>query len=484
MQNNVTAASDYAKILSYYIKTGVIVHDIDASDPIASYLYATLSDDFIKIRVLGNKVCSRIFYDSIMRFVTLVLDKVKFQRMRAQSEYKGMDDALAWTPERRENGWQALIQMVNTKHPDDFPGDFYIRQFGDGNSSNDRLWKQMVMDWRSAVESDIRRKTNEALKQNGYMADDLLRKNLVNIPKYLEKAKIGEDQFLQGWNMMGGLWNELSFEKALKVVKLQTEYPVIEEIANKMGRRLSADGKEKLGVGFGNNDLLTHSAKSDIEGITVGNHISDALPAELAMGADEDLDALFLRKLVSNRLQTFNCRSMPSKPARGITRKPARRKGPMVVCLDTSGSMAGTPIKIAQSCLLRLLEIAMETNRDCYLISFSVDIKTFNVVENRALLLNHFATFAGGGTESSKMIEETLRVLNSEEGFAGADVLWISDFNMPLGKPELIEAMRKQRINFDVQFIGLQIGIYEHSWEPLFQSFYRLEYKVPRRLGK
>lgn len=486
MQDDVYSktASDYAKILSYFLKTGVVVHDIEASDPIAEYLYATMNDDFVKVRVLGNVVCSRIFYDSMMRFVTLVIDKVKFQRMRAQAEYKGMSEALEWTLNRKKDGWMALIQMVSSKHPNDFPGDFYIRQFGDGNYGDERLWKQMVMDWRSAVENEIKRKQREVLDKNGYQVDDLLKKNLQQIPKYLERANISEEEFIQGWNIMGGLWNELVFEKALKVVKLQEEYPVIKEIARKMGRKLSSDGAEKISIGFGDNDLIPHASKSDIAGITIGNHISNALPTELALGADAELDTLFLRKVLSNRLQTFDCRSIPTKPTRGVVKKTARRKGPIIVCLDTSGSMNGKPLKIAQSLLLCLLETAIQEKRECYLISFAVDVKTFNAVENRALLLDHFGTFAGGGTNASRMIEETLRVLNTEAGFAGADVLWITDFNMPLPSQELQDKMLFAQHQDEVQFIGLQISIFEHEWQKLFQHFYQIEYTEPRRLGK
>ena len=46
-------------------------------------------------------------------------------------------------------------------------------------------------------------------------------------------------------------------------------------------------------------------------------------------------------------------------------------KGPIIVCVDTSGSMQGTPENIAKTVTFALSKIAIEEERKCYLISFS-----------------------------------------------------------------------------------------------------------------
>ena len=79
------------------------------------------------------------------------------------------------------------------------------------------------------------------------------------------------------------------------------------------------------------------------------------------------------------------------QPARRIETKPARPKGPMIVCLDTSGSMAGKPEKIAHSLLIKLLEIADRQRRNCFLIAFSVSIHPIDVRKERARLLEFFS---------------------------------------------------------------------------------------------
>ena len=83
---------------------------------------------------------------------------------------------------------------------------------------------------------------------------------------------------------------------------------------------------------------MEHSSKSDILGITVGNDLNALLPTELAHCADDELEDLFVYKYVTRKLQTFRYKSEIMQPARRLEIKPATQKGPMIVCLDTSGN--------------------------------------------------------------------------------------------------------------------------------------------------
>lgn len=133
---------------------------------------------------------------------------------------------------------------------------------------------------------------------------------------------------------------------------------------------------------------MEHSSKSDILGITVGNDLNALLPTELAHCADDELEDLFVYKYVTRKLQTFRYKSEIMQPARRLEIKPATQKGPMIVCLDTSGSMVGKPEKIAYSLLIKILEIADRQRRDCFLIAFSVSINPIDVRRERRGCLN------------------------------------------------------------------------------------------------
>jgi len=51
--------------------------------------------------------------------------------------------------------------------------------------------------------------------------------------------------------------------------------------------------------------------------------------------------------------------------------KEKQDRGPIIVCLDTSGSMRGAPETIAKAVALEAVRIASAEKRDCYLYAFS-----------------------------------------------------------------------------------------------------------------
>ena len=264
-----------------------------------------------------------------------------------------------------------------------------------------------------------------------------LQANLKEIPEYLRRNHIEKDEFMQAWGMMSGMWNTIDFERIRKIVRIQRNYPEIVKVAHKMGRIADDEGKDRIHVKEGDTYQLEHSSRCDIMGITVGNDLNALLPMELAHCADDDLEDLFVYKYLTRKLQTFHYKSEIMHPARCLETKPARRKGPMIVCLDTSGSMAGKPEKIAHSLLIKLLEIADRQQRNCLRIAFSVYVNPIDIRKDRARLLEFFSKTACGDTDATCMLKTALRLLRSSKDYMNADVLWISDFKIPLLSPAL-----------------------------------------------
>ena len=65
-----------------------------------------------------------------------------------------------------------------------------------------------------------------------------------------------------------------------------------------------------------------------------------------------------------------------------------------------------------------------------------------------------------------------------------ADVLWISDFKIPLSVPELTDQMLEYR-KVDTHFYGLQLGIAENEWMPFFDRIYiRGEKRCVSKFGR
>lgn len=469
----------YVQVLDRYVKTGECAET--DSEPLYAYLLSVMNEPVLKIQVLNDEICARIFYDTMIQFVRLNLDKERYNMQKSQSERNGMKLVLEWSVRKRKDGWQALLQQISDDYQAyGFEQHFYRGQFGDeGKYADDDVWEKMVDDWEEAFHRKMEEQKLKEIGQRKEALERRLRSNLKEIPEYIRQNHIDMDEFFQTWGMMSGLWNTIDFERIRKIVRIQRNYPEIVKVAHKMGRIADDEGKDRMYVTEGDVYKLEHSSRCDILGITVGNDLNALLPIELAHCADGELEDLFVYKYLTRKLQTFRYKSEVMQPARHLETKPARRKGPMIVCLDTSGSMAGTPEKIAHSLLVKLLEIADRQQRSCFLIAFSVSINPIDIKKERARLLEFFSRTACGDTDATRMLQTTLCLLQSSKDYMNADVLWISDFKIPLSSVALTGKMQEYR-EADTRFYGLQIGIAENEWAPFFDRIYRVGYTPSR----
>lgn len=470
----------YVQLLDKYVATGECGETND--EPLYAYLLSLMNDPMVKIQVLSDDICARIFYDTMSQFIRLNLEKHKYNIQKSQSEQQGMELVLEWSDAKRKDGWQALIQRVSDKYKGNgFDRAFYQGQFGnEGKYADNEVWERMVDDWREAFQRELQEQKEKEIELRKEDFERRLYSNLKNIPEYIRQNQVEKDEFFQAWGLMSGMWNTIDFERIRKIVRIQKEYPEIVKVANRMGRVADDEGKEHLHVSQGDVYKLEHSSKSDILGVTMGNDLNALLPTELAHCADDDLEDLFVYKYLTHKLQTFRYKSEIMQPARRLEVKSAALKGPMIVCLDTSGSMVGKPEKIASSLLVKILEIADRQRRNCFLIAFSVSIHPIDVRRERARLLDFFSTTSCGDTDATRMLQATFRLIQSKKEYMNADILWISDFKIPLSATELTDKMQEyQKAN--THFYGLQLGIAENEWAPFFDRIYRIDYSPSRR---
>lgn len=171
--------------------------------------------------------------------------------------------------------------------------------------------------------------------------------------------------------------------------------------------------------------IPTPFAKDEIRGVTLGRDLENVLPQELALLDDKDFGILFDLKFAENRLFCFEKSGYESE---GESHK-AQDKGAMILCVDTSGSMSGTPETIAKAIALFLAQRAMEANRKCYLINFSVGINTLDLTPPNGLfeLMKFLQMSFSGGTDALPALRAGLTKMR-DEGYKNADLLMISDF--------------------------------------------------------
>lgn len=418
----------YLKMLDDFCKSGQVKIPDPAStvmpwdlkeDPLKDYLIylftlkvtiAETGEEVQKFQrqVVNSRIKSKIFYETVGKFIVECVHHMRFQRQRAWTESHRADDVLDWTPFRRMNEevWKPLLDQIDEEHRNDgFDKTFFLRLFGEESiqanhngeihdGDTDRLhssigaskaenWERLVRDWKACIEQQVISKLKDfiALRQTHFESG--LVRMMDQITRNMKLKGISEQRAVQAWEMMKNAWTETEFERRLNEMKIQDQYPEIKEIVAKMGRVADADGKDRLTIASGVDMKMEHSSGSDIEGITVGDDLNSLLPLELAQYSDEDMEGLFIYKYRTRRLQTFRYKSEMAKPSRKLGFTHASRKGPMIVCLDTSASMYGTPERISSTLISLIEETAEELERDCFLIDFSVSTRAIDLMAKR-----------------------------------------------------------------------------------------------------
>jgi uncharacterized protein with von Willebrand factor type A (vWA) domain len=168
--------------------------------------------------------------------------------------------------------------------------------------------------------------------------------------------------------------------------------------------------------------MKTSHGQDEVTGIELGGDLARLVPSELALLADPDLEMLALRRLVERQSL---CRELSAREPQG--------KGPICVCVDESGSMAGEKVATAKALALAMAYLGRRQNRFCVLIAYSGDSgeRVLALPPGRwdeAALLDWLEQFIGRGSTLDIPLRELPRMWQQIGAPAGrTDILLITD---------------------------------------------------------
>ncbi len=270
------------------------------------------------------------------------------------------------------------------------------------------------------------------------------------------------------WDMSRGLWQEASFNILQKYAEILQREEAIQQLADLLGRLREAETELEEETYA---EVITKKTwiddptlKSEIGGIHESNHLPKVLPSEVSLLGYPETESVFYKKLADHSLLTFREQGrslVTSNKVNYYTQQRERRKekGPFIICVDTSGSMEGLPEQIAKILCFAILKMASREQRKCFLISFSVGIKTINLLD-LANSMDEVVKFLSmsfhGGTDVTPAMMATINMLETND-YKDADVLMVSDFVMFEIRDEVVKKMRRQQEK-DTKFHSLTIS--------------------------
>ena len=308
---------------------------------------------------------------------------------------------------------------------------------------NDDIMKHLNKEYREML--DFFREINSE------KIPDPVMKIVIKIIRVLEEIIIGYEH---NENSIKGLGGDFTF-KQLKEMGDEFRHLVQEMNRNRHIRDvLKRLGKGSASVEKKDESKVAKIKKDELFGINKSGNISRMLPSELLNLEDENLKYLFYAKYLENSLLTYEIKGK-DEIEKNETEEKISNKGPIVVCLDTSGSMKGTPLLRAKALVLSITKILREENRELYVILFGAKGQFQEISlegeEDICRAIKFLKKSYEGGTDFETPLRRGIEIISEKENYRKADILMVTDGSCRISYQfKRVLKEEKERLDFKI----------------------------------
>lgn len=290
------------------------------------------------------------------------------------------------------------------------------------------------------------------------------------------------------WDLSQSKLSHIDITLLQRFSKNLAKNKAIVTIANQLGRlalsELSTKKTPQCTETWVLDDNYQDNVPDEMQGVSYSNEISRMLQTEIINLSFPELEIVFYKRYIERHLLSYQYQGADQQYKKQTTFQQANDQqgdevgGPFIVCIDSSGSMQGTPELTAKSICYALTQIAFSQKRACYLMMFSSQVITFPVTKETTLsaILTFLSASFRGGTDLKPVIEQSLDLMKHGE-YKNADLLVISDFiaqKLPSVLAFEVHKLKKKKNRFHAITLSSQgnpdlMGIFDHIWK--YSSF-------------
>ncbi len=294
---------------------------------------------------------------------------------------------------------------------------------------------------------------------------------------------LGDGQHLR-WDALKGHLRSREWQEARRLAGLMAQRPELAALLRRIGRSQRATAQPRQApspwdpphgtsppTGLKPVETVLPDAPGELRGIRLGDRIERLLGSELQQLRHPVLHKWWRARKAEARLLTYDSQALlvnwrPDPRAAPRQRQQALEaqsleRGPLIICLDTSGSMQGAPECIAKAVVLEATRVAQRQRRGCIVIAFGgpdelieheLDFSSQGFGRLMALIGQGF----DGGTDVQTPIERALERVQ-EWQWTSADVLIVSDGEFGCTRSTL-DQLDQARAELGLRVFGLLIG--------------------------
>ena len=238
-------------------------------------------------------------------------------------------------------------------------------------------------------------------------------------------------EIIEAWGTEPGQLMQLPAEQRLELAQKLAGKDKLKKLAGMLGRfRRMAIHSQKT--------KITHGL-DEVHDMETGNDLEKVLPSELVYLRHPLLKKQFQRKFTEGQLLQYQLRG-----------REKAGKGPIVCCVDSSGSMDGDNELWAKAVALALLEIAQMQKRSFGVIFFGAEWDDLEIIEihrgepnilDKVIRIAEY--YLGGGTDFEKPLNAAIELIEKTE-FKKADIVFVTDGYCGVSDEWLEEFLRRK----------------------------------------
>lgn len=388
---------------------------------------------------------------------------------------RGLEDADSKSLLEGIDGVRESLSRTETGKDNSCSFDFFQRQLQSMEQEGDQhqleiLARNFRKDLKNSLEerylawqlAEIDRRRRE------YLAE--LYQKIRQFKKLEELLSPFTKDFGRLWDLSSGTFDDCGFEVLREFADLLEQDRSLQELAELLGKQAAETARYEREL---RDKIELHTEyqpkpayRGQISGLQLGGEVSAALPSELALYNDPRTRLYFAQKFAEKKLLSYAYTQRQGYSREEHTTEEVEvaieeKKGPVVICVDTSGSMQGVPERVAKTITFALAKKCLEEERGCYLISFSTgievqDMSLFKRKDGLKELVKFLRKSFNGGTDAAPALRHGLELMGSND-WKRAYLLLVSDFVMDGLSPQLVDAVKERQGN-GTRFFSLVIG--------------------------
>jgi uncharacterized protein with von Willebrand factor type A (vWA) domain len=284
------------------------------------------------------------------------------------------------------------------------------------------------------------------------------------------------------WDQLAGHLNSRPWHAARRASDWLLQLPALAELIRRLGRAERSarpdpappalpDPRHTPPVALRAVETRLPDAPGEITGVRFSSLPERMLSNEAVMLRHPVLRRLWRARQAEARLLSWQTEAVlvdwrpdPLSRPRGSStpaEPEALERGPMILCLDTSGSMRGAPEQVAKAVVIGALRVAHESGRGCRLIAFGGPGELIEAELGRGpaglqALMDLMGQAFDGGTDLQTPIERAIEQVHDER-WRSADLLIVSDGEFGC-QAQTLARLDEARERFGLRVQGVLVG--------------------------